>query len=118
MAVRPRCGDLEKASHGTQRLTPQHRADGGNLLVIQRGKVGQRALPYPTAVTVGLAQEIRWAGVAIGYDIDVHGHMLPAQAAHRKRLHGYIMQHAKPAKVLNPFRKMPISRPSAKGTSG
>ena len=73
-------------------LATEHGANGVDLLIAQRGEVGQRAFSDARAIAVGLAQQERGAGRAVRHDVDVHGRMLQQSHVKSKELHGYIFQ--------------------------
>ena len=62
-------------------------------------EVEQRALPYPPAVPIALAQQDRRWGAAVGHGFDIHGRRIaekPAQSTKISDLHGYTF-HPSPA---------------------
>jgi hypothetical protein len=73
MAMRQRPADLEAGlADWGQRITAQRGAQGLDTLERQLGEVGQRAVLDLAVLAIGLTQQERGAGVAVGDLGDVH----------------------------------------------
>ncbi len=91
VAVRTRRGDFEGLRDRRPCLAAQDGTNGENLLVSERGEIGERPLVHARAFAIGLAQQIRGARAPIRDDVDVHGYILHHCTDKSTILHGYNM---------------------------